>query len=161
MVATLVNINTSLYISLCILSDLTRRSLGNYAVREIPLYFYVLMFPRSHGKIKEERDRSGNFNKTRRKEWRKEREEIFAYLEVPILVCSPLVGDALGLPPLWRSHSYGNLPYNITRLEKKHCSSCPPHKSLHTSYNTSDSIKCPVQLLQTMIILFIVFVESE
>jgi hypothetical protein len=130
-------------------------------VREIPLYFYVLMFPCSHGKIKEERDRSGKFNKTRRKEWRKEREEIFAYLEVPILVCCPLVGDALGLPPLWRCHSYGNLPYNITRLEKKHCSSCPPHKSLHTSYNTRDSIKCPVQVLQTMIILLIVSVESE
>jgi hypothetical protein len=34
-------------------------------------------------------------------ERRKEREEIFAYLEVPIQVCSPMVGDALGLPPLW------------------------------------------------------------
>jgi hypothetical protein len=34
-------------------------------------------------------------------------------------------------PSVRRTHSYGNLPYNITRLEKKHCSSCP-HKSLHT-----------------------------
>ncbi len=62
-------------------------------------------------------------------------------------------------PSLRRTHWYGNLPYNITRLQN--CSSCPPHKSLHTSYNTSDSIKCPVQLLQTMIILFIVSVEGE
>jgi hypothetical protein len=42
-------------------------------------------------KHKEERDRSGKFKKTRRKEWRKEKEEIITYIEVPILMCSPSV----------------------------------------------------------------------
>jgi hypothetical protein len=42
-------------------------------------------------KHKEERDRSGKFRKTRRKECRKEKEEIFTYVEVPILVCSPSI----------------------------------------------------------------------
>jgi hypothetical protein len=37
-------------------------------------------------KHKEERDRSGKFKKTRRKECRKEKEEIVAYVEVPILI---------------------------------------------------------------------------
>jgi hypothetical protein len=77
-------------------------------VGEIPLYFYVPIFPckeilmgwiRKIQKHKEEKDKSGKFKKTRRKEWRKEKEQIFIYLEVPILVCSPLVGDALELPP--------------------------------------------------------------
>jgi hypothetical protein len=45
--------------------------------------------------------------------------------------------------------------------KKKHHSSCPPQKSLHTSNNTSDSIKCQVQLLQAVIILCIVSVEGE
>jgi len=34
----------------------------------------------------------------RKKEWRKEKEEIFTYAEGPIQVGSPLVGNALGLP---------------------------------------------------------------
>ncbi len=38
-------------------------------------------------KHKEERDRSGKFKKTRRKEWRQEKEEIFTYLEVPSVFC--------------------------------------------------------------------------
>jgi hypothetical protein len=50
-------------------------------------------------KHKEERGRSGEFKKTRRKEWRKEKEEIFMYVEVPILVCFPSVGNTLGVPP--------------------------------------------------------------
>jgi hypothetical protein len=90
-------------------------------------------------KHKEERDRSGKFKKTRRKEWRKEREEIFAYLEVPILMCSPLVGDAMGLPLWWDSPSgepthMGTSPTTAQDWKKKHCSSCPPHKSLHSSF---------------------------
>ncbi len=52
-----------------------------------------------------ERERSGKFKQTRRKEWKKEKEEIYSYLfftfvEVPILVCSPSVENALGLLPL-------------------------------------------------------------
>jgi hypothetical protein len=41
------------------------------------------------------------------------------HVEVPILMCSPSVdkgkpwGYALMQPSLWRTHSYGNLPYNI------------------------------------------------
>jgi hypothetical protein len=89
-------------------SPLGRRSLGSYAVREILLYFYVPMFPwkdflmgriRKNKKHKEERHRSGKFKKTRRKEWRKERKDIFRYMKVPILVCSRSVGNTLGLLP--------------------------------------------------------------
>jgi hypothetical protein len=58
-----------------------------------------------NSKHKEERDKSGKLKKTRRKEWTKEKEQNFMYLEVPILVCSPLVGDALGLPPSCNSPS--------------------------------------------------------
>jgi hypothetical protein len=62
------------------------------------------MFPCSYEKIFRW-DRSGNFFKTGKREWRKEKEEIFfalkkKYMEVLILVCSPLVGNALGLPPV-------------------------------------------------------------
>jgi len=35
----------------------------------------------------------------RKKEWRKEKEEIFTYAKGPIQVGSPLVGNALGLLP--------------------------------------------------------------
>ncbi len=31
-------------------------------------------------------------------------------------------------------------PLQYHKIGKKHCSSCPPHKSMHTSNNTSDSI---------------------
>jgi len=48
--------------------------------------------------------------KKRRKEWRKEKEEIFPFVEVPILKCSPEGG----------SHEGGNLPYNLlTRCIQK------------------------------------------
>jgi hypothetical protein len=50
-------------------------------------------------KHKEARDKSEKFKKTRKKEWRKEKEEIVKYVEIPILVCSPSVGNALRLPP--------------------------------------------------------------
>jgi hypothetical protein len=42
---------------------------------------------------------------------------------------------------LWDPASGKPTHHKMTRLEKKHSSSCPPHKSLHTSYNTSYSIK--------------------
>jgi hypothetical protein len=80
-------VKISLFISLCILRDLppAERSVGSYAVGKIPPDFYILMFPwkdflmgliRKIQKHKEERDRSEKFRKTRRKEWRKEKEEI-------------------------------------------------------------------------------------
>jgi hypothetical protein len=48
---------------------------------------FLMGWIRTIQKHKEERGRSGNFKKTRRKEWSKEKEEIFTYMEVPILVC--------------------------------------------------------------------------
>jgi hypothetical protein len=116
-------------------------------------------------KHKEEGDKSGKFKKTRRKKLRKEREEIFAYVEVPILVCLPLVGDARGYHPGATLRQENPLIWEPSlqhhKIGKKTGSSCPPHKSLHTSNNTSDSIKSQVQLPQAIIILFIVFVEGE
>jgi hypothetical protein len=52
-----------------------------------------------------ERDRSGKSKKTRRKEWRKEKKEIFPFVEVPILKGSPEGGSH------W--HEGSNLPYNL------------------------------------------------
>jgi hypothetical protein len=49
-------------------------------------------------KHKEEMDESRKFIKTKRKEW-KEFFIIFMYVEVPILVCFPLVENALELLP--------------------------------------------------------------
>jgi hypothetical protein len=60
---------------------------------------FLMGWIRKIQKHKEERGGSGDFKKTRRKECRKEKEEIFMYVEVPILVCFPSVGNALGLPP--------------------------------------------------------------
>jgi hypothetical protein len=51
-------------------------------------------------KHKEERDRSGKFKKTR-----KEKGEIFPFVEVPILKCSREGGSHL--------HEGSNLPYNL------------------------------------------------
>jgi hypothetical protein len=61
-------------------------------------------------------------NKKERMDERKIRDFIsifFTYVEVPILVCSPLVGNTLGLfalvqLSLRRTHLYGNLPYNLS-----------------------------------------------
>ncbi len=96
---------------------------------------------------------------------RKEREEIFANVEVPILVCLPLVGDAWGYHPCATVRQENPLIWEPSlqhhKIGKKTGSSCPPHKSLHTSNNTSDSIKSHVQLPQAIIILFIVFVKGE
>jgi hypothetical protein len=75
---------------------------------------YISTFPCSLGKSFWW-DKSGNFRNTRRKEWRKGKDR---YMEVPILVCSPWVGNtlvptALMQPFLRRTHLCGNLPYNI------------------------------------------------
>jgi hypothetical protein len=64
-------------------------------VGEIPLYFYVPVFPWkdfSMGWIRKIKK-----NKNERMEERKGRD--FYNLEVPILVCSPSIGNALWLPP--------------------------------------------------------------
>jgi len=68
-------------------------------------------------KHKKERDKIGKFKKTRRKEWRKKK-EIITYMEVPILVCSPSVENALNIPPLCdppleKPTHMGTSPYNI------------------------------------------------
>ncbi len=75
---------------------------------EIWLYFLCSHVPmerffdgtdQENSKTQGGKDRLGKFKKTRRKEWRKEKEEIVKYVEIPILVCSPLVRNALRLPP--------------------------------------------------------------
>jgi hypothetical protein len=69
---------------------------------------YIVMFPwkdflmgriRKIQKHKERRKGTDqeNFKKTRRKEWMKKKEKIFIYMEVPILMCSPSVGNTFGL----------------------------------------------------------------
>jgi hypothetical protein len=79
---------------------------------EILLYFYVPMFLQ---KDFFRWDRSGKFEKTRKKKWRKEKEEIFiylfAYMEVPILM---------------RTHSDGNLPYTIGPFREIWCNFLHP-----------------------------------
>jgi len=75
-------------------------------VGEIRLYFYIPKFPwkdflmRRIQKVQkhEESDRAGNFKKTRRKDWRKEKEELVQTLRFPVY--SPSVGNALRLLPL-------------------------------------------------------------
>jgi hypothetical protein len=52
-------------------------------------------------------------NKNERMEERKIRDFVFkTYVEVPILVCSPSIGNTLMQPSLRRTHLCGNLPYN-------------------------------------------------
>jgi hypothetical protein len=136
------------------------------------------MFPCSHGTIFDGTDQENSKtqggrgqirkiqeNKKEIIEERKRREEIFAYVEVPILVCLPLVGDARGYHPCVTLRQENPLIWEPSlqhhKIVKKTGSSCPPHKYLHTSNNTSDSIKSHVQLPQAIIILFIVFVKGE
>jgi hypothetical protein len=61
---------------------------------------FLMGWIRKIQKHKKERDRSGNFRKTRRKEWRKEKEEIF-YIHggSHTRVCSPSIENTLRLPP--------------------------------------------------------------
>jgi hypothetical protein len=80
---------------------------------------FLLGWIRKIQKHKEERDRSGKFKKTRRKEWRKEKEEIFMYVEV--LMCFPSVGNTLGVPP-----------------------SCDPPSGEPTHMGTSPTTKFPI-----------------
>jgi hypothetical protein len=79
-------------------------------VGEIPLYFYIPMFPlkdflmgwiRKIQKHKEERrNRSGNFKKTRTKERRKEkRRDFYIHGGSHTHVCSPSIENTLRLPP--------------------------------------------------------------
>jgi hypothetical protein len=99
-------------------------------VGEILLYFYIPMFPwkdflmgriRKFQKYKEERYRSGKFKKKQEgKNGGKKKMRLFClrYVEVPILVCSPSVGNTLRLPlscnpPSGEPTLCGNLPHNI------------------------------------------------
>jgi hypothetical protein len=69
-------------------------------------------------KDKEERDRSGKLKKKQEgKEWMKEKEEIFAYVKVPLTGVFSIHREhpratALMRPSLRRTHLYWNLPYN-------------------------------------------------
>jgi hypothetical protein len=76
-----------------------RRSLGSYAVVEILLYFYVPMERLFDGT---DQENSKNM-KGKNEGTKKKRFFFFCFFcygwEVPILVCSPLVGNTLRLPP--------------------------------------------------------------
>jgi hypothetical protein len=101
---------------------------------EIPLYFYFPMerfFDRTDQQNSKTQGRKGQIRKiqkTRWKEWRKEKEKIFTFARVLILMCSASVGNTKGYCPratsLGRTHSYENLPYNfILSLVFQYCSS--------------------------------------
>jgi hypothetical protein len=77
-----------------------------------------------NSKHKEETDRLGKFKRTRSKEWSKEKEEVFnssqpmwrfPYERVLHSWEHPRA-TALIQPSLRRTHSYGNLAYNIISL---------------------------------------------
>ncbi len=92
---------------------------------EIPLYFYVPMFPwkdflmgwiKKIQKHKEERDKLGKFKKTRRKEWREKRDFYIrggSHTRVFSIGQERPQHTALMWPSLRKTHSYGNLSYNI------------------------------------------------
>jgi hypothetical protein len=91
-------------------------------VGEIPLYFYVPMkrfFDETDQDDSKTQGGKGQIRKIQKKgkEWRKEKEEIFTDVEVPILVCSPSARNALVLPPscnlpLGELTRMGTSPYN-------------------------------------------------
>jgi hypothetical protein len=89
-------------------------------VGEIPLYFYVPMerffdgMDHKNSKTQggKEQVRKKILKKKKRKEWRKEKEEIFftTYMEVPILVCSPSIRNALRATTLVQPSLMGTSP---------------------------------------------------
>ncbi len=126
-------IKTSLFISPCILRDLPQAEDPWGGMRR-GRACYISTFPCSHGKMfwwdgsgkfkkhKEKRDRSGKLKKTRRKEWRKEKEEIFivcggSYTHVLFIVQDQPQATTIVQPSLRRTHLYGNLPYKKTTTQ--------------------------------------------
>ncbi len=81
------SVKTSLFISFCIFRDLPKqknpRELCGGGDPTIFLCSHIQMEIFFDGTDQE------NSEKRRRKEWRKEKEEIFRYMEFSILVCSP------------------------------------------------------------------------
>ncbi len=81
------SVKTSLFISFCIFRDLPKqknpRELCGEGDSTIFLCSHIQMEIFFDGTDQE------NSEKKRRKEWRKEKEEIFRYMEFSILVCSP------------------------------------------------------------------------
>ncbi len=121
-------LKTSLFTSLCILRDLSQQKIP----RELSGGGDPPIFLSSHGPMERFFDGTDQENsktqggkgqirkiqKKRRKEWRKEKEEIFPFVEVPILKCSPEGG----------SHEGGNLPYNLlTRCKVFKNNMVPPN----------------------------------
>jgi hypothetical protein len=66
-------------------------------------------------------------NKKKRMKERKRR-DVFTYVEVPILMCSPY--SCATLPQ--ENHSYGNLPYNIFLLDLQTNTKSTPSLSQHS-----------------------------
>jgi len=132
------------------------------------LYFYVPMFSWNNfdGTDQENSKTQGGRrqirkiqeNKKEMMEERKRRERSLLMWRFPYSCVCHWLGmprtTTLVRPSVRRTHSYGNLPYNITRLEKN---TAPPVliNPCIQVINTSDSIKCQVQVPQAIIILFI------
>jgi hypothetical protein len=86
-----------------------------------PLKDVLMARIRKIQKDKEKRHRSGKFKKTR-KEWRKEKEEIFivcggSYTHVFFIVQEQPQATTIVQPSLRRTHLYGNLPYKKQQLK--------------------------------------------
>jgi len=134
------------------------------------------MFPCSHGTIFDEMDQENSKTQGGRGQIRKiqenKKEIIQERKRRDLCICGgshtcvfAIGWGCPGLPPLCDPLSgeptHMGTSLTTSQIGKKTRSSCPHHKSLHTSNNTSDSIKCQVQLPQAIIILFIVSVEGE
>jgi hypothetical protein len=95
-------------------------------VGEIPLYFYLPMerifdgMEKENSKHKEERDKSEKIKKNK-KERMEERKRTDFYVLGGSLTCVFSIGRgcpraaALVQPSLRRTHSYGDLPYNLIK----------------------------------------------
>jgi hypothetical protein len=95
-------VKSCLFISFCILRDLCQQKIPRELCGGVdPLYFYFLMERFFAGtdqeKFKNTR-KKGKDQENSKKQWRKEKQEIFTFVEVLILMCSVLVRHQ-GLPP--------------------------------------------------------------
>jgi len=129
---------------------------------------YISMFPCSHGTIFDGTEKENSKTRGGRGQIRKIQENKKEIIEErkrrDLRICGgshtrvfAIGWGCPGLPPLCDPPS-GEPTHMGTSLttsqigKKARCYSCPPHKSLHTSNNTSDSIKCQVQLQQAIMI---------
>jgi hypothetical protein len=115
---------TSLFISLCILRDLSQqkipRELGGVGDPAIFLCSHVPMERFFDGTDQENSKTQGGKGHSSRKIFKNKKERMkerkrkrfFTYMEVPILIFSPSVRNILVRPSMRRTLSYGDLPIN-------------------------------------------------